>query len=46
MSNSSLTSPHLDALIVAAKAVPDPEIPVLSLGDLGVIRDVRIAEST
>ncbi len=44
MSNSSLTSPHLDALIVAAKAVPDPEIPVLSLGDLGVIRDVRIAD--
>lgn len=25
-----------------AESVPDPEIPVLTLGDLGVIRDVRI----
>ena len=31
------------ALLAAAQAVPDPEIPVLTLGDLGVIRDVRVA---
>ena len=24
------------------EAVPDPEIPVLTLGDLGVIRDIRL----
>jgi ring-1,2-phenylacetyl-CoA epoxidase subunit PaaD len=31
------------ALLAAARAVPDPELPVLTLGDLGVIRDVRVA---
>jgi ring-1,2-phenylacetyl-CoA epoxidase subunit PaaD len=31
------------ALLAAARAVPDPEIPVLTLGDLGVIRDLRVA---
>ena len=31
------------ALLAAARSVPDPEIPVLTLGDLGVIRDVRMA---
>ena len=31
------------ALLATAQAVPDPEIPVLTLGDLGVIRDVRVA---
>lgn len=30
------------ALLAVARAVPDPEIPVLTLGDLGVIRDVRV----
>ncbi len=30
------------ALLAAARAVPDPELPVLTLGDLGVIRDVRL----
>ena len=30
-------------LLAAARAVPDPEIPVLTLGDLGVIRDLRVA---
>ncbi len=29
-------------LLAAARAVPDPEIPVLTLGDLGVIRDLRV----
>jgi ring-1,2-phenylacetyl-CoA epoxidase subunit PaaD len=31
-------------LLAAARAVPDPEIPVLTLGDLGVIRDLRVAD--
>jgi ring-1,2-phenylacetyl-CoA epoxidase subunit PaaD len=31
------------ALLAAARAVPDPELPVLTLGDLGVIRDLRVA---
>jgi ring-1,2-phenylacetyl-CoA epoxidase subunit PaaD len=30
------------ALLAVARAVPDPEIPVLTLGDLGVIRDLRV----
>jgi ring-1,2-phenylacetyl-CoA epoxidase subunit PaaD len=30
-------------LLAAARAVPDPELPVLTLGDLGVIRDLRVA---
>ncbi len=30
------------ALLATARAVPDPEIPVLTLGDLGVIRDLRV----
>ncbi|MGO9078166.1 MAG: 1,2-phenylacetyl-CoA epoxidase subunit PaaD [Streptosporangiaceae bacterium] len=34
--------PGQDALRAAAGAVPDPEIPVLTLDDLGVIRDVRV----
>jgi ring-1,2-phenylacetyl-CoA epoxidase subunit PaaD len=28
--------------LAAARAVPDPELPVLTLGDLGVIRGVRV----
>jgi ring-1,2-phenylacetyl-CoA epoxidase subunit PaaD len=30
------------ALLAAARAVPDPELTVLTLGDLGVIRDLRM----
>ncbi|MGI8666884.1 MAG: 1,2-phenylacetyl-CoA epoxidase subunit PaaD [Jatrophihabitans sp.] len=33
----------LDSLRAAAETVPDPEIPVLSIADLGILRDVRIA---
>ena len=29
-------------LLAVAQAVPDPELPVLTLGDLGVIRDLRV----
>jgi ring-1,2-phenylacetyl-CoA epoxidase subunit PaaD len=38
-----VTAPAQAELLAAARAVPDPEIPVLTLGDLGVIRDVRVA---
>jgi ring-1,2-phenylacetyl-CoA epoxidase subunit PaaD len=31
------------ALLAAARAVPDPELPVLTLGDLGIIRDLQVA---
>jgi len=36
-------APDRAALLAAARAVPDPELPVLTLGDLGVIRDLRMA---
>ena len=35
--------PALAVLREAAGAVPDPEIPVLTLDDLGIVRDVRLA---
>ncbi|HST48355.1 1,2-phenylacetyl-CoA epoxidase subunit PaaD [Jatrophihabitans sp.] len=34
---------RLAALRLAAAAVPDPEIPVLTIADLGILRDVRFA---
>jgi ring-1,2-phenylacetyl-CoA epoxidase subunit PaaD len=34
----------LAALEAAASAVPDPELPVVTLGDLGVIRGVSLAD--
>jgi ring-1,2-phenylacetyl-CoA epoxidase subunit PaaD len=37
-------APDRAELLAAARAVPDPELPVLTLGDLGVIRDLRLAE--
>jgi ring-1,2-phenylacetyl-CoA epoxidase subunit PaaD len=38
-----VSAPTRAALLAAARAVTDPEIPVLTLGDLGVIRDLRVA---
>lgn len=38
------TAERRAALLAAARAVPDPELPVLTLGDLGVIRDLRVAD--
>ena len=35
--------PDPATLLAAARSVPDPELPVLTLGDLGVIRDLRLA---
>ena len=34
---------RLAALRIAAASVPDPEIPVLTIADLGILRDVRYA---
>ncbi len=34
-------APDTERLLAAARAVPDPEIPVITLGDLGVVRDLR-----
>ena len=40
---SALATGSRAALLAVARAVPDPEIPVLTLGDLGVIRDLRVS---
>jgi len=43
---TAVTSPDptlLATLRQAAAEVPDPEIPVLTLADLGILRDVRVA---
>jgi ring-1,2-phenylacetyl-CoA epoxidase subunit PaaD len=40
---TALILPTVAAARAAAGAVPDPEIPVLTLDDLGVLRDVRVA---
>jgi ring-1,2-phenylacetyl-CoA epoxidase subunit PaaD len=34
----------LDEIRTAVAAVPDPELPVLSLDDLGIVRDVDVAD--
>ena len=36
-------APDVETLLAVARDVPDPEIPVLTLGDLGVVRDLRVA---
>ena len=36
--------PALEELRAAAGAVPDPEIPVLTLDDLGIVRDIRVTQ--
>jgi ring-1,2-phenylacetyl-CoA epoxidase subunit PaaD len=40
----TLDQQTLQALRTAAGAVPDPEIPVLSIAELGILRDVRVAD--
>jgi ring-1,2-phenylacetyl-CoA epoxidase subunit PaaD len=37
-------SPSLEAIWSWLEAIPDPEIPVLSILDLGIVRDVRYEE--
>ncbi|HEX4728969.1 MAG TPA: 1,2-phenylacetyl-CoA epoxidase subunit PaaD [Jatrophihabitans sp.] len=39
----TLDQQSLQALRTAAGSVPDPEIPVLSIAELGILRDVRVA---
>ena len=34
----------LEAIATAAAAVPDPELPVVTLGDLGIVRAVTLAD--
>jgi ring-1,2-phenylacetyl-CoA epoxidase subunit PaaD len=41
---NATTLPRVAALRAAAGAVPDPEIPVLTLDDLGIVRDLRVAD--
>lgn len=36
----------LDALRAAVDSVPDPELPHVTIGDLGMVRDVRVEGST
>jgi len=39
---TAAVSPEASAVWAVLRAVPDPEIPVLSLWDLGVIREVSV----
>ena len=41
--NDPATTADRTTLLAVARSVPDPELPVLTLGDLGVIRDLRLA---
>jgi len=41
--DTGFDSQRLAALRLAAAEVPDPEIPVLTIADLGILRDVRFA---
>ncbi len=34
----------MDGLRAVVEEVPDPELPVLTIGDLGVVRDVRVED--
>jgi ring-1,2-phenylacetyl-CoA epoxidase subunit PaaD len=44
---AAVTEPlELDVVRRMVEAVPDPELPVLTLGQLGVIRDVRLQPAT
>jgi ring-1,2-phenylacetyl-CoA epoxidase subunit PaaD len=40
---SAPPQPDLEVLREAAGSVPDPEVPVLTIADLGVLRDVALA---
>ena len=39
------TAPTADALWSVLAGVLDPEVPVLSVVDLGIVRDIRVDES-
>ena len=40
----TMTKIDLAAIEAAASAVPDPELPVVTIGDLGIVRGVAVAE--
>ena len=40
---ATTTDPTLERAWTALEAVPDPEIPVVSIRELGILRDVRRA---
>lgn len=46
MMNTALARPEVSQVWQWLKGVPDPEIPVISLVDLGIIRDVRYEGTT
>ena len=39
-----MDQPDLELIAAAAAAVPDPELPVVTLGDLGIVRAVTLAD--
>ena len=41
LATAALTPADRDAILAVLDAVPDPEIPVITLTDLGVVREVR-----
>jgi ring-1,2-phenylacetyl-CoA epoxidase subunit PaaD len=41
---STATAVHLDAARTVAAAVPDPELPMLTIGDLGILRSVDVED--
>ena len=42
--NDLSTTADRGTLLAAVRSVPDPELPILTLGDLGIIRDLRLAD--
>ncbi len=49
MTGVSAVMPELEAKVAVAQAisaVPDPEIPVISIADLGILRGVEVDESS
>jgi ring-1,2-phenylacetyl-CoA epoxidase subunit PaaD len=42
--NAATAVPEVETAWAAAASVPDPEVPVLTVADLGVLRDVRVAD--
>jgi ring-1,2-phenylacetyl-CoA epoxidase subunit PaaD len=41
-----VSAPVVDAVVSVVAEVPDPEIPVLTIRDLGILRDVRLTDGT
>lgn len=44
MATSTQTDPDLERALAATGSVTDPELPMLTLADLGVLRDVRLVK--